>query len=342
MRELNNILVLKWGALGDLIAGTVALRALRRTFPRAKITMLTTPLMFEVCPPGTLADDIILYEPGSRSIYDHVVLVATLRRRKYDAVFNLRWSSERSALITLLCGALRRIGSGPRGWQWVYTIKAPSTEGRRHEFLRHLDIVRAAGMSVDEPEPFVYFSTEDTEFARYFLNDNELATSGFVIMHPGASTLSKAWPAERFAEIGRRFICRFHQRVVVSWGRDEESLARQVVSDVGPEAALAPGTTIGQLSALMSLSGLCVCNYSGVMNIGMAVRTPLVAIGCTSVEDWGPYGQLHRTVNSSGGKDSYSERDRFSMMNAISVEAVWKVVEQRWRELHPEQDVITA
>ncbi len=334
--------MLKWGAVGDLVAGTVALRALRNAFPRAKMSVLSTRSMFEICPPGTLVDDILVYEPKSRSISDHWGLMRLLRARAFDAAFNLRWSSERSAVITLLSGARWRVGSGPAGLGWVYNVKAPVTGGRRHEFLRHLDIIGAAGVRAGEPEPFVHVSEDDKRFAISFLHQHELSRACFMMMHPGASTLSKAWPSERFAEIGRQFIRVFHLPVLISWGPEEESLSRNTAGQIGPGAIVTPRTTIGQLAALLEQSGMCICNYSGVMNIGMAVRTPLVALGCTSAEDWGPYGELHRTVNSAGEHDSYSENARIAMMNAISVKEVWRTAEKRWRELHPATDIINA
>ena len=69
----------------------------------------------------------------------------------------------------------------------------------------------------------------------------------------------------------------------------------------------------------------------------MAVKTPLVALGCTSAEDWGPYGPLHRTVNAAGERDSYTDEQRREAMQSISLDAVWALVRSRFRELagHP-------
>src|SRR6266581_1918820 len=99
MGDFNDILVIKSGALGDLIAGTVAIRALRTAFPRASITVLSNPMMLEVCPPGTLVDDLIVFDPEKASAGAYIRLVRDLRSRKFDLAVNLRWSSEFSAII---------------------------------------------------------------------------------------------------------------------------------------------------------------------------------------------------------------------------------------------------
>ena len=50
------------------------------------------------------------------------------------------------------------------------------------------------------------------------------------------------------------------------------------------------------------------------MNVAMAVKTPLLALGCTSPEDWGPYGEIHRTVSAFRGEDVYTESERSAAM----------------------------
>ena len=71
------------------------------------------------------------------------------------------------------------------------------------------------------------------------------------------------------------------------------------------------------------------------MNVSMAVETPLVALGSTSPEDWGPYGGIHRTINKSGERDSYTEEEQRAMMKLIGVEEVVEMVGKRMKELYP-------
>jgi hypothetical protein len=74
----------------------------------------------------------------------------------------------------------------------------------------------------------------------------------------------------------------------------------------------------------------------------MAVKTPLLALGCTSPDDWGPYGDLHRTVNAFRGDDAYTETERGAAMRSITVESVWNALQSRWRELALHRPAVTA
>ena len=340
MESFKNILVIKSGALGDLIAGTTAIRALRNSYPQASITVLANSLMQDVCPPGSLIDNMIVFEPRKGSLGSYLSIFRELRRHRFDLAVNLRWSSEFSTVLTYGSGAKVRLGSGPKNFRWMYSHRTPLYGERRHEFTRHLDIVRTLGIPAVEPEPFVYISEEDRRHAKRFFESVDCSPTSVLLLHPGASTVSKMWMPERFGEIGRRAIEHFHTNLVVTWGPGEETLAQAVTQYIGAGASLAPQTTVGRLSAIIELAGMCVCNYSGVMNIAMAVKTPMVALGCTSPEDWGPYGPLHRTVNSAREYDSYTEQERLTAMESIAVEEVWRVVDQRWHELHlPQQGV---
>jgi ADP-heptose:LPS heptosyltransferase len=78
------------------------------------------------------------------------------------------------------------------------------------------------------------------------------------------------------------------------------------------------------------------------MNIAMAVKTPLVAIGCTSPEDWGPYGPMHVTVNAVRSRDSYTEGERREAMDSISVDEVWGALTGRWSTVSSQSPTLAS
>jgi len=342
MDSFQRILIIKWGALGDVIASTVAIRAVRETFPRATLTLLSNRLMVEVCPPGTFCDEVIVYDAQHFSLGEEIHLLNQLRKRKFDCAINLRWMSERSAVLCWLAGAKVRAGMALRGVRWLYTHKAPFPKGRRHEFLRHLDIVHAIGCPMKEPEPFVFISNDDKQFAESWFAQRGLTKQTTLHLHPGASVASKAWMPERFAEVGKRFVKTTQKNVIITRGQHEHKLSEHVANMIGTNSFIVPQTTIGQLAAIVALSGLSICNYSGVMNVAMAVKTPLIALGCTSPEDWGPYGELHRTINKAADKDSYTDEERSNAMKKITVDEVWNVLLQRWNELYAKKVPLQA
>jgi ADP-heptose:LPS heptosyltransferase len=334
----RRLLVIKWGALGDMVAATPALAALRHSFPQAHITLLTNTLMQQIAPPGTLADEILIHHErlhGLAALRELARVVRLLRARRFDTAVNLRWTSDRCAVLTRLSGAERRISSGPAGLLGLYTVRVPHPAGRYHEIHRNLDIARAAGAAVIDETPVVHISPEHERFADTTLAAAALRPGGFCVLHPGASRPHRAWPPERFAAIAARLHGGMGIRTVVTWGPGERQTAAAVAAAAPDGAMLSPETpTVGHLAALIRRGGIFLSNCTGPMNVAVAVRTPVVAIlGSSDPTDWGPYGPLHRHIKSPLVLPGYTDEEEAQAMAAVSVGAVWELLSGRIREL---------
>lgn len=338
-KDFINILIIKWGALGDLITSTVAIKAVRYNFPDARITLLTNPLMKQIIPPGFLVDEHISINTNRNKVEDSVLkqlwTVAKLRKRKFDLVINLRWTSERAALIAYLSGAKERMSSGPKKMLNLYTIKIDHPIGRYHEIHRNLDIVKALGIIVKDENPVVYISDADNKFAEEYFRKNNLTKEKTFCIHPGASRAIRAWLPERFAEIGRRLVEKYDSNIMITWGKGEEKLAEKVEGLIEKNSFIAPQTkSIGELAAIIQNCKMFLSNCTGPMNVAVAVRTPVIALlGSSDPTDWGAYGNDHINIKSPLLLDHYTDETEQKAMEAISVENVWNVVLKRWKEL---------
>ncbi len=328
----HTILVIAWGALGDMIVMTPALRALREAYPRARITVVSSLLMEQIAPAGTLCDRLLVFTPGElKSAAVTMRLGRRLAAERFDLALNFRYTSERSALLTFLSRARVRVGAGPRRWHWCYTHPAPYPASHYNELLRAKDLVESIGVRVPSLRPFVHVGEEHRAFAREAIAPGEPV----VILHPGASRMYRAWPAERYAEIARRIAAR-GARVVVTWGAHERDVAQSVCDAAQGGATLAPETpAVGHLAALFERARLVVCNNSGAMHVAVAADTPVVALaGATELADWAPVGEAHRSVKAPGDTPAHSAEEEAAIMRTITVEAVWDVVERRLDELN--------
>jgi ADP-heptose:LPS heptosyltransferase len=339
-KNFERILIIKWGALGDLVAATPAIKTIRDNYPDAKITLLTNPLMNQLIPPGFLVNEHIIVNTNRNKVEDsilkQILLAFNLKRKKFDLAINLRWTSERAALLTFLSGAKERISSGPKKMMNLYTIQLDHPVGRYHEINRNLDIVRALGLVVNDDNPVIYISDDDKKFAENFYNNSSLNQKSAICIHPGASRAIRAWLPERFSEIGKRIIENFGMNIIVTWGNNESELAEKVVEAIGSGAVKSPETrTIGQLASLIQSSKLFFSNCTGPMNVAVAVRTPVVALlGSSDPVDWGAYGNQHINIKSPLKLEHYSDEDERKAMEAISIEMVWEKISKKIIELN--------
>jgi ADP-heptose:LPS heptosyltransferase len=340
--EIKKILIIKWGALGDIVMSTSAIAAVRENFPKAKITILSNNLMKQILPEGFLNDELIVIKTkGNRvdeSFMNQLKLIHQLRKRKFDLAVNLRWTSERGAVLAFLSGAKYRVSSGPKNVMNLYTVKAKAPEGRYHEIHRNLDIVKALGLNVKDEIPVICISEEEQKFADNFFEKNKLEKGNTICVHPGASRAIRAWMPERYREIIKRIVEKLNVKVILTWGSVEEKLARDVVDGLGENVIISERTkNIGELAAIIKNSSLFFSNCTGPMNVAIAARTPVIALlGSSDPTDWGAYGSKNINIKSPLVLEHYSDDDEKKAMELIDIETVWNVIEKRWRELKSE------
>ena len=99
--SLDEILVLELWGLGDLVLATPALMALRKSFPRAKITLLAKEHAVEVLGGSDVVDEIVTFDfPWTKFHRKYCLwkynlkglfqVIAKLRRKKFDLAFCAR------------------------------------------------------------------------------------------------------------------------------------------------------------------------------------------------------------------------------------------------------------
>ena len=335
----QNILIIKWGALGDIIMGTSAIRSVKEHFAEAKVTLLSNTLSKQIIPAGSIVDDVLIYDEkkysGLKSFVELLKIIHQLRKRKFDLAINLRWTSDRCAVLTYLSGAKYRVSSGPHGMMRLYNIGIPHPLGRYHEIHRNLDIVKAIGVEVSDETPFVYISEDDKKFVEQYFSKQNLIKRKTICIHPGASKPVRAWLPDRYKEIAHRLVGEMNMNVIITWGKGEYDWAKSVAEGREGKIFLSPETkTVGELAALIQNCTMCITNCTGPMNVAVAVQTPTVALlGSTDPLDWSPYGEIHRSIKSPLVRKTYTNEQEKQAMEAITVEQVWNVVKKRIEEI---------
>ena len=338
-KDIKNILILKWGALGDLIMATSTIKAIRENFPDAKLTMFTNNLMSEILPQGFIVDEYIFLKKSGRyvdeSFFKQLIKIWKLRKRKFDLAVDLKWKSERASVLTFLSGAKIRVGYWERIYNMFYTHSIKHPIGGYHEVHRNLDVIKQIGLEVKDENPLIYISEADKKFATDFFESHSLKRNNTICIHPGASKSNRAWSPERFSQLAKLLIEKYNVTILLTWGKNEFELVNKISNSVGRNTILSPATnSISQLAAIIQNCSLFISVCTGPMNVANAVKIPIIALlGSTNPADWSPYGEIHRTIKSTLVLETYTDEDERKALDAITVKSVWNVVNQRWDEL---------
>jgi lipopolysaccharide heptosyltransferase I len=290
-----NILIVRLGALGDVVHAIPAAAALRRAFPAATIDWLVEAKHAPIVSLVTAIDRAIVLE---RATFDGWLRVThVLRRTDYDVAIDFQ-GLLKSAVLARASGAARVVGFSiwhlrEKTARPFYSTAAPAEGG--HVIRKNLRLLRAVGVN---DESILFPIADVSSPALETLRQRLSAERPFALINPGAAWPNKRWPAERFGELAAFLRDQRGLVPVVLWGPGEEALAEAVVAASAGSAIVAPTTTISDLVALARAAALVVSGDTGPLHIATAVGTPTVSIfGPTDPDRNGAWATQDITVS---------------------------------------------
>jgi heptosyltransferase-1 len=132
-----------------------------------------------------------------------------------------------------------------------------------------------------------------------------LGIASYAIVNPGAGWGAKQWPAERFGEVAKALGVH-NIKTLVNASPEESELAGAVVRASGGNA-FELRCTIGQLIALMRRARICLGGDTGPLHLATALGIPVVGLfGPTDPERTGPYGTKAITLRHPESETTFS------------------------------------
>jgi heptosyltransferase I len=342
---VNRILIVRLGALGDVVHAIPVAAALRRAFPAARIDWLVSAKHREILDLVPVIDRRLVLNDrpsgasGEATGHSLFVAIRELRQARYDVAIDLQ-GLLKSAVLARASGAPRVVGFSSRyvrerAARLFYTDAYDPGRGglydpreTRHVADINLGLLTVLGIATPAREfPIEPIESEAARRAR------DQAGSRYALLNPGAAWPNKRWPPERLASIATELRARHGLRSVVLWGPGEEHLAEAVVAGAGGAAIVSPKTSIADLVALARGAELMVSGDTGPTHVAAALGTPIVGIyGPTRPARNGPMSPLDVTVS----RDSVCEchhlrRCRLGRMCLLDIEVaeVLEAVERR-------------
>ena len=309
MTSYKNILVVRSDRVGDVVLTTPALAALREAFPQATISVLATSQTREIVEGNPHINEVIVDDRkgAQKGFGGFFHLVGLLRKKNFDlaVIFHTK---KRTNLLCFLAGIPTRLGYRNNKFGFLLTkgVKDIRMEGNKHEAEYCLELLKHIGVESNNLKLHVSLKRKSEDWARQFIKDNNISDSNILIaVHPGASCISKRWPARRFAEVIDAIQFPVVKIILVGTA-DNEKIAKEIRAAVqAPIIDLTGLTSIGQLASLLKRCRLLISNDSGPVHIAAAMGTPVISIfgrnqAGLSPRRWGPLGQndviLHKEV----------------------------------------------
>ena len=335
--NIDNILIRSTNWVGDAILSTPAIRAVRKNFPTATITILAKPWVAPVFFNNPHIDNISIYDGTGKhkGLAGKFRLAKALRRTKFDAVILFQNAFE-AALLAWLAGIPMRVGynTDGRGLLLTHTIAVNTHKKQIHETEYYLGILNDVGLTTSGRNLTLVVSDDERVQAGRILMKYQLEPAEKIVgISPGATYGSaKRWLPERFAALCDRLCETGGVHLVILGGPNERAIGEHVRKLMKcPAINLCGRTNLREAAALTEKCSLFITNDSGLMHVAAALDIPLVAIfGSTNPVTTGPVGVNSHIVRvpvpcSPCLKTECPTDHR--CMNEITVDMVYEVVE---------------
>lgn len=348
--EIKRLLIVRLGAMGDILHSLPAANALRLAFPQAVLgwlieerwaellCTLPTPRSGPRSPQRPLVDRIHTVNTKrwrtdfwSYQTWEQIAAgLSELRAARYEIAVDLQ-GAVKSAILASLSQARAIFGAAqPReniASMW-YTHQV-ITRGT-HVVEQNLSIAQAVTRRY-VPVPQVELPRDEAIEEEC---EHQLAERGiqdFALLNPGAGWGAKQWPAERYGQVARE-LARDGLRSLINFGPGEEELARQVERE-SCGAAETVGSSLTQLIAITRRARIFVGGDTGPMHLAAALGVPVVAIfGPTNPARNGPFGTRAIVLRSPASTTSHQRRTQPDEgLFEITVEQVVDAVRQLMR-----------
>ena len=271
----RRIVVLRAGALGDVLLTLPALYALRARYPEHRLDAVGYPDLWQVA--GDLVDRALSIDrPPYASLLGGALSAASLAAFA-DVDLIVAWSSH--PLVVELPESVRPIAASPHPPPGVHAaawlLRSVLSPGEEPPPL---------------PNPLLPLTSEERAAGQELLI--QLGAHRPVIIHPSAGARWKRWPAERFGRVASRLLAGGRPVVLVEGPADADAVAA-VQLEAGAAIPVLCEPRLRILAAALAAGEVVLGNDSGVTHLAAAAGARTVALfGPTDPAQWAPIGDV--------------------------------------------------
>lgn len=304
-QDVKKIMILKFAALGDILLMIPAIRLLRKKYPNAEITFLSTFLNISAVKKIPYIDKIV-NENVHQFLKNPLKLfryISNLRKVKYDIILDgEQWSRLDSILLCLLKHTYI-IGFKTRK-QCKHLVFSESIKhtAQKHEVENFLSLLEPLGIFPDEEDKKLeyYLTDEELEIADKFWKKNNLENETVICLHPsvGNSGTFREWGDDNYVMLALRILEDFPKVKFLITGGKEDALRCENIAGKLNGSAISIAGKFKDLG-IIKKSGIIVCVNTGIMHLSACLGVKTIALhGPNNPTLWGPYDKISVVVQS--------------------------------------------
>lgn len=280
MGKSKKVLVLRFGALGDIVHTTIIAQAIKSKYPDYEVHYCSEARYAAVLKNNPDIDKIIEFDHKRKKDFSYNLEIALkLRHEHYDVVLNLT-NAFRNNFMTFIANPKHKYTKVSMGHKHVVEAFFLSAK----QAFPELKLPKNLRLGLEE----ALLTDLNEELSSY--------PHPFVVLSPGGQTdgnrQGRIWPSENWVDLANILKQIFGGTIFIS-GSKEEREYHKTIADKVEGAVLCSGEySIAQSMCLFSLSDLFISGDSGPLHIASGLGINTIGIyGSTNPENVKPYGE---------------------------------------------------
>ena len=301
-RRMQRVLLLRpESKLGDMVISLPVVDALKRHFPRLRISILCSPGNLSLIKDDPRFDMIFLYR---KNIFRDIAEVRRMRRERFDCVLDLLCDDSVTALVlSQYCVPRKpRLGVGKQRFAAYYDFnRFNPIEESKHIVYNTLYLLGAFGIDGEMEEGYapVFVSEQGQDIANRFVAgvNGDRSSSGMLVgFNVSAGTASRRWEKAKQAALIERIISHDSSvRFIVISTPTEREQGQWLCDRFPGKSYLVPdGLSISEAAAIVKRLDLLITPDTSLVHIARSFRVPVVSMYPGVRKNlvlWRPYGQ---------------------------------------------------
>jgi len=281
---MNNILIIRLSAIGDVVFASPLIKALRRRYPDAKISWLVEPAAAALLKNNPELDEVILWNKGEwKRLWSERkfltlarelrLFIRKLKEHQFDCAIDLQ-GLLKSAVWAYFSGAEQRIGLGSKEGGEKMMTRVVSRQGDNPRIgSEYFGLAQELGLDVTNFEMDIALSAEDEAFPA-----SAIGHENYAVICPFTTRPQKHWLEVRWPVLAEQIESGRNLPVVMLGGPADVEAAARIAAANSQIINMAGKSSLMQTAALIKHASLLVGVDTGLTHMGIAFNVPTVAL----------------------------------------------------------------
>ncbi|MEK9628052.1 MAG: lipopolysaccharide heptosyltransferase II [Nitrospinota bacterium] len=282
-QDIHSIVLWMPNWIGDVVLTLPSLQALRRAYPKARITAVVKPPSDELLLGHPAINTVLSLPSGKDSgFWNRVKFARSLKKYQFDVgiVFP---NSFGSAFLLSLTGTKNRLGYNTDGRDIFLTHPIVTTNHlKKSQYRVDYYFKIFSPLSLDIPDTIfspVVKQEGDLPVREALLNIGLDEDEEFITLHPGTSKEERSWHVERFGILCQKIFKADGKKLILLGTKSEEDMLNRIKDYCPPgKVKVTPPMNLRVLAGVLKKSRIFIGNDSGMMHLAAMVGTPIVGI----------------------------------------------------------------